>query len=147
MRLCIVGSLSFPYDAFQRWLFTGIDLVRHHYGSPVITQLICGKARGPDTWGEEWGVSQRIPILPFPAQWKRFGKKAGVLRNIQMADNLDVLLAFWDGHSRGTHQMIYETRRRGKTVVIVREDGSTTTYNSKMLEGAEGAERWKRICS
>ncbi|MFD1444284.1 hypothetical protein [Thermoactinomyces vulgaris] len=52
-------------------------------------------------------------IARYPAEWKKYGKKAGPLRNAKMAENADALVAFWDGKSRGTKDMIETAKRRG----------------------------------
>lgn len=42
----------------------------------------------------------------FPANWAEFGKYAGYIRNYDMGKNADMLIAFWDGKSKGTSHMI-----------------------------------------
>ena len=58
----------------------------------------------------------------FPADWDKYGKRAGYLRNVQMAEYADALLAFWDGESRGTKNMIDEALSRGLKVGVKRYD-------------------------
>ena len=85
----------------------------------VITTVICGKARGADTYGDMWAIVNGIPREYYPAQWKIngvFDKSAGYKRNILMAENADALLAIWDGQSRGTSHMIYIANTKGLTV-------------------------------
>ena len=45
-------------------------------------------------------------VAYFPADWDKYGKAAGFIRNEQMAQNADALVVFWDGKSRGTKNMI-----------------------------------------
>jgi len=74
-----------------------------------ITEVVSGKARGIDTLGEEWARANNIPVAEFPVRstdWKRYGKRAGYLRNQQMGEYADALIAIWDGKSRGTGHMI-----------------------------------------
>lgn len=71
-----------------------------------ITEVVSGRARGVDTLGELWAERNHVPVTLFPADWDRFGKRAGYVRNIEMARYADALLALWDGHSRGTRHMI-----------------------------------------
>lgn len=70
------------------------------------THIICGEARGADTLGRRYAEEHNIPVLSFPADWKTYGKSAGYRRNKQMAEAADALVAFWDGKSRGTKNMI-----------------------------------------
>lgn len=86
-----------------------------------ISVVVCGKARGADTLGEEYAKANDIPVLPFPVlphEWKTIGKSAGHLRNQKMADNADALIAFWDGESRGTKDMITRARKANLRIMI-----------------------------
>lgn len=84
-----------------------------------ITEVVSGGARGADAWGERWALLEgRVPVQQFPADWKRYGKRAGLIRNEQMADYADALIAVWDGESRGTAHMIREARARGLKVFV-----------------------------
>jgi len=71
-----------------------------------VTEVLCGLAKGVDIIGEKWGLSKEIPVKFFPARWKMYGKRAGYIRNAEMAENADALVAIWDGMSRGTEMMI-----------------------------------------
>lgn len=70
-----------------------------------ISEVVCGKARGVDTLGEQWAKAQDIPVKYFPADWDRYGKSAGYIRNAQMADYAEALVLVWDGTSRGSKMM------------------------------------------
>ena len=72
-----------------------------------------GTARGVDRFGEQWAIENNVAIKRFPADWDTHGKRAGYLRNIQMDDYADALIAVWDGESRGTKHMIEEAKRKG----------------------------------
>jgi len=84
----------------------------------VVSEVVCGEARGIDTSGRKWAETWGIPVASFPADWQCFGKRAGMIRNRQMANHADALIAVWDGKSRGTANMIEEAKKRGlKTYV------------------------------
>lgn len=73
--------------------------------------IICGMARGADMVGYTLAKKYGLSLKEFPADWNNLGRKAGYVRNKEMAqyahDNGNgVLLAFWDGESRGTKHMI-----------------------------------------
>lgn len=68
--------------------------------------IMCGKARGADTLGEQYAKERGYKVRYFPADWDTYGKQAGFIRNEEMAKNADALVAFWDGKSRGTKSMI-----------------------------------------
>lgn len=83
-----------------------------------ITEVVSGKARGVDTMGEQWAKENNIPIKEFPADWKKFGKKAGYIRNIEMADYSDALICVWDGVSKGSFHMINIAKEKGLRVFV-----------------------------
>lgn len=83
-----------------------------------ITEVVCGGARGADTLGKQWAADRGIPVSVFPADWNRWGRKAGYLRNCSMAEYADALVAIWDGSSRGTKSMIDIMRGLKKPIHI-----------------------------
>lgn len=80
--------------------------------------VVCGKARGADTLGERYAEERGYAVHYFPADWDRYGKPAGHIRNEEMAKNADALVAFWDGKSRGTKDMIKLARQYGLRVRV-----------------------------
>lgn len=80
--------------------------------------VISGCAPGVDGLGEEWAKSQGLPIERFPADWKRLKRAAGPIRNGQMADAAQALVAVWDGQSPGTKDMIRKARAKGLKVHV-----------------------------
>lgn len=83
-----------------------------------ITEVVSGTASGVDRLGESFAREHNCPVKRFPADWKQFGKSAGPRRNKQMGDYADVLIAVWDGKSRGTKQMIEYMKSLGKPVYV-----------------------------
>lgn len=71
-----------------------------------ITEIVSGTARGSDKFGEQFAEDNGIPLSRFPANWNKHGKSAGYVRNTEMAEYADALIAIWDGESRGTKHMI-----------------------------------------
>lgn len=83
-----------------------------------ISCIISGSAKGVDTIGEEYARANLIRVERFPAQWDTHGRKAGFIRNIQMAENAEALIAVWDGISSGTQHMIEYAKNKGLKVYI-----------------------------
>lgn len=77
-----------------------------------ITLVISGAASGVDQLGEEWARKHNVPISSHPANWARFGRSAGFKRNIEMLDEAEVVIAIWDGKSKGTKHTITEAEKR-----------------------------------
>lgn len=78
-----------------------------------ITEVVSGAARGVDEIGEQWAEEHGVPIKRFPAEWEFYGKRAGPVRNVEMAKYAEALVAVWDGKSKGTQHMIREAQKRG----------------------------------
>lgn len=66
----------------------------------------CGVAKGVDLLGKQWAINNGVPVKMFPANWKLHGNKAGFIRNVEMANYANALIAIWDGESSGTKHMI-----------------------------------------
>ena len=100
-RVIIAGSRDFSdYALLKRTMDTLLSNIKED-----IT-VVCGKARGADTLGEQYAKERGYAVAYFPADWDKYGKAAGFIRNEQMAQNADALVVFWDGKSRGTKNMI-----------------------------------------
>lgn len=97
-----------------------------------ITSVISGLARGPDTHGVDYAKKNRLPVHFFPADWEKFGITAGYIRNRQMAQNAEALIAVWDGKSKGTKHMIHTASSHGIHLIhVYRTDLERVARNSK----------------
>jgi hypothetical protein len=130
MKIIIAGSRTITekrhvYDAVR---LSGFE----------ITEVVSGKApKGGDFLGETWANENGVPVTPFPADWTRFPHIAGFLRNIEMGDYAQGLIALWDGMSSGTAHMIatayvkhlptyvHMVRRSGRTIPQSRPNTGT----------------------
>lgn len=83
-----------------------------------ITELVSGGASGVDRLGERYAKEIKIPLKLFPADWTKHGKKAGPIRNAEMANYSDALIAVWDGCSKGTGNMIDQAKQKGLETYI-----------------------------
>lgn len=96
-----------------------------------ITQVVSGKAKGVDTLGEVWALANNVPVEAFPADWSQHGRAAGPIRNREMAEYADALIAIWDGESKGTANMIQQARNKKLNVFIylVKESNDRKSTN------------------
>ena len=83
-----------------------------------ITEVISGTAKGVDKLGERWAEENNIPCLRYPANWTKYGKSAGMIRNSQMADVADATIVLWDGVSKGTKNMIELSKKKNLGLII-----------------------------
>lgn len=112
MKLIIAGSRGIYIDYEEMENFLPDDWTD--------LEIVSGAAQGPDTIAINMAKVNELPIHIFPAEWEKFGKKAGILRNIEMGNFADGLLAFWDGESRGTKHMIDYMTSLGKPVKVIK---------------------------
>lgn len=71
-----------------------------------VTEVIHGGARGADLLGDKYAKIKELPFKVFIPDWATYGKRAGYLRNEEMANNGQALIALWDQESKGTKHMI-----------------------------------------
>lgn len=96
MHLLIAGSRNYKDAEF---IYSRIDLIRdNHY----ITKIIAGGATGVDQVAKEYAKEHNIPFEKYKADWDKYGKAAGPIRNKQMVDAADIILAIRYNYSPGT---------------------------------------------
>ena len=114
-RVIVAGSRSFNDYAALRMACDKL-LVKKKLTHHIV--VVSGTARGADSLGEKYARERGYAVERFPADWQQYGKTAGPIRNRQMADNADAMIAFWDGQSKGTQNMIMEAPKKGMAVRI-----------------------------
>ncbi len=84
--------------------------------------IISGMAMGPDRFAYDYALKNNIDVEEFPADWDTHGRSAGYIRNAEMAVAGTHLIAFWDGVSKGTKNMIDIATKKGLDVTVVLRD-------------------------
>lgn len=111
MKIIVAGGRDFSdYNLLSKTL--------DHLKKPF--EVVCGEARGADGLGKRYAIEHNLTVHRFPADWNTHGKSAGYIRNKQMAEFADGLIAFWDGSSRGTRHMIDLATKKGLKIAVVR---------------------------
>lgn len=101
IRLIIAGSRDFDnYELLKE----EVDKYIKSMDKPVV-EIVSGKAKGADLLGEKYAKEKGLAIAEFPAEWDKYGKKAGYLRNTEMGKYADYAICFTNG-SKGTEMMI-----------------------------------------
>lgn len=117
MEIVIAGSREFTdYRVAELFIDECISEIREK--EPLI--FVSGGCRGADQIGESYAEKHGFVVERCPADWNRYGRKAGPIRNRQMAQKADMVICFWDGKSKGTKSMIESAIQAGKTVMIKR---------------------------
>lgn len=102
--------------------FNDYELLKHTIRPFLhdITEVVSGTAQGADTLGEQFAHEFGVSVRRFPANWDAYGRRAGYLRNVQMAKYATACIVFWDGKSKGTEHMINIARKHGLKLKIVK---------------------------
>lgn len=126
LRVIIAGGRDF--DDFPLLMNKCIEIIAQEtkeVDSLENIRIVSGAARGADRFGEQYAQIANYDVSRFPAAWDTYGKSAGYKRNAEMAKfasedgNIGILIAFWDGKSRGTKHMIDLAKRYGLKVHVV----------------------------
>jgi hypothetical protein len=83
-----------------------------------ITEVVCGMAKGVDSLGLKWAEEHNVPVKKFPADWEKFGKGAGMIRNQQMAEYADCAIVI-HLKTKGSINMINRMKELNKPVFDV----------------------------
>lgn len=122
MKVIVAGSRSIvEYRVVARAIErSGLDIEELVSGHQAGVQVAVGSRRvwlpTVDLLGERWAHEHGIPVRTFPADWQHYGKMAGHLRNVQMADYVSAeggLVLVWDGTSPGSADMLHVAQARG----------------------------------
>jgi len=109
MKVAVIGSRSFnDYEEVKRIL-----------SNIQITEIISGGAAGADTLGEQYAKENNIPTKIFKPDWEKHGKVAGFLRNTDIVNESELVVAFWDGESKGTKDSISKAYEQNKKVLVI----------------------------
>jgi hypothetical protein len=126
-KVVVAGSRDFTdYTLLKRRL----DEALRNKVSEGIT-IVSGAARGADKLGEMYAKERGYEIDSHPADWEQYGKRAGYIRNEEMAKSADALVAFWDGKSRGTQHMINLAKKHCLLVLVVNYADNKTYRDDK----------------
>lgn len=114
--VCVAGSRSYnDYAEFTYWLDSYVD----HIGSANICFVSGAASNGADAMIIHWCKENNYTCFEYPADWDEFGKSAGMIRNAEMRSVITHLLAFWDGASKGTEEMINESMKMDIEVATI----------------------------
>jgi hypothetical protein len=108
MKLAVIGSRTFKDYELMCSVLNPLN----------IDLIVSGGAKGADSLAERWAKENRVQTLIFHPNWDTYGKKAGIMRNFDIIDSCDQLIAFWDQKSKGTKQALDYARKIGKGVKV-----------------------------
>lgn len=106
MKIAIIGSRNLIVNDIEKYL------------PENISEIVSGGAKGVDLCAKEYANKKGMKYTEFLPEYAKFGRAAPLKRNLQIIDYADVVIAFWDGKSRGTKFVIDECNKVGKEVRI-----------------------------
>jgi len=109
MNVAIVGSRNYPDLSAVQFLINSL---------PDRTVIVSGGARGVDAYAMHCAKTRGFPTKIFYPDWQKYGKSAGILRNIEIIKMADQVHAFWDGVSKGTSHSIELAKKYNKDLII-----------------------------
>lgn len=125
MRVAIVGTRDYANLA---------EVASYVMNLPPDVTVVSGGARGVDQAAIEAATMRGLATQVILPDWNKYGKSAGIIRNGLLFDQCAAVVAFWDGTSRGTYNMIQRCREAKKPLTIFLQDGGKVE-----LHHAEGA--------
>ena len=108
MKIAIIGSRNLAIKNPEDFVPRGC------------TEIISGGASGIDTCAAEYARKNGIPLTEFLPEYNKYGRAAPIVRNKQIVEYADEVIAFWDGVSRGTLSVINYCKKLNKPCKIIR---------------------------
>lgn len=109
MKVAIIGSRSISrINRLSQFVPADADLI------------ISGGARGVDQIAAQFARHHGIPLHEILPDYATFGRRAPLVRNLSIIREADLVLAFWDGRSKGTQFVVLHARASGVPVRLFR---------------------------
>lgn len=125
MIIAVIGSRSLTFHNFEEVIPT------------VCTEIVSGGAKGIDTCARLWAEKKGLVYTEFLPDYKRYGKAAPLIRNRQIVDYADAVLAIWDKKSKGTYYAVEYAQKQGKPIALFSSD-SLHILNKSLTKFTEG---------
>lgn len=106
MKVAVIGSRGLSVGDLGRYL------------PENTTEIVSGGAKGVDTSAREYALAHGIKLTEFLPEYTKYGRSAPLKRNITIIEYSDIVLAFWEGKSRGTKFVIDNCRKLGVEVRV-----------------------------
>lgn len=134
MKVVVSGSRGINDYDLVRNAFINSGIWKRYKNDLTILHGACRNS--PDIQAGKFAKNNSLECFAMPADWDAHGKRAGMLRNIEMAKLSDALVAIWDGSSRGTKQMIDFCKGAGLyCYVLDTSTGEVEEFNKESLNG------------
>lgn len=106
MKVAIIGSRNLYVNDLQKFIPSDT------------TEIVSGGAKGIDTCASQYAASNNIKLTVFLPEYNRYGKAAPLKRNLKIIEYADLVIAFWDGESKGTKYVIDNCKKQNIKLII-----------------------------
>lgn len=107
MKVAVIGSRNLIIKNLEKFI------------PDSVTEIVSGGARGVDSCAREYAVKNNISLKEFLPEYSRYGKKAPLKRNLEIINYADLVIAFWNGESRGTKFVIDNCHKLNVPVNVI----------------------------
>lgn len=114
MKIAVIGSRS-----FNDYVFLKDTLLKIISGISSDVTIVSGGAKGADILSEKFARENNLQTEIYLPDWKKFGRGAGIVRNKDIVNASDIVVAFWDGKSKGTLSSINIAKKQNKKIIEV----------------------------
>ena len=106
MKVAIIGSRTIFIENIKDYIPQGT------------TEIVSGGAKGVDTCAKLFAEENNLKYTEFLPEYKKYGKAAPIIRNRLIVDYADVVVALWDGTSKGTKSVIDYCNKNKKEIFV-----------------------------
>ena len=106
MKVAVIGSRGLRVDNLEKYL------------PNEVTEIVSGGAKGVDASAREYATEHGLKLTEYLPEYNKYGRSAPLKRNITIIENADLVLAFWDGSSKGTKYVIENCKKRNIPVQV-----------------------------
>ncbi len=116
MKIAIIGSRNLTVENLELYI------------PEEVTEIVSGGAKGIDSCAREYALENGIPLTEFLPNYKKYGKKAPLIRNLRIINYADYVIAFWDGKSNGTKFVIDNCQKKKIPLKVYLKKCDAVTY-------------------
>ena len=106
MKVAVIGSRGLTVNDLGKYL------------PKDTTEIVSGGAKGIDTCARDYALTHDIKLTEFLPEYNKYGRGAPLKRNLQIIEYADVVIAFWDGKSKGTKYVIDNCKKQSVQVDV-----------------------------
>lgn len=121
MKVAIIGSRNLCVNDLQKFI------------PADVTEIVSGGAKGIDRCAARYADFHNIKLTVFLPEYNRYGKAAPLKRNLKIIEYADLVIAFWDGKSKGTKYVIDNCKKQNiKLIIHIIEKNKISPTNSNL---------------